>query len=115
MSTEFRIVETDEWLGVRWAGRPDRAAFDWGADYTRPFLFKEARPAVVDEAGSTYTWAEFTAEVLERCTWTYGEFGGTFALGSGDLAVFEGTDTLTDLGAGCPDGHYDCDGWHLGR
>lgn len=96
MSTEFRTVETDELVGFRWGKGPRSfTGFEWGTT-ERVFQLSESKPDVVDESGRVYTWSEFGDEVtnLDTCTWTFGEFGGTFELGSGDLLDFYGTDGL---------------------
>lgn len=92
MSTEFRTQSTDEWACVRFSGGKRGACFDFGADPSRVFDVFEAAESgecFVDEAGSVWTGEDFRAEV-EGKVWTFGEFGGSFDLGSGDLATFEG-------------------------
>lgn len=93
MSTQFTARSTDQWAFTRWAGpgareTPKRSTFDFGADPSRVIKVKEAFDAgeIFDgEDGTTITWDEIAAGV-----WTFGEFGGTFAVGSGDIAEFEG-------------------------
>lgn len=97
MSTTFRTEQTDEWVGVRWGKGPvGCTGFDWGrltdATIQRLHRLYAEQPNIVDESGSVWTWQEFREGVLDldTCTWTFGQFGGTMEVGSGDIATWEG-------------------------
>jgi len=95
MSTEFRTVTTDEWVGVRYCGK-DGVSFDVGCGEGRSETVRTCGVDtgddvfVVDEYGRTYTGVEFVTEVFDVCTVTRGVFGGTFEVGSGDYSTFVG-------------------------
>lgn len=94
MSTQFTSRTTGEWSFTRWCGpgsseSPKRSTFDFGRDPSRVFSVKESfeRGEVFDgDDGSTFTeW-----EQVESGVWTFGDFGGTFEVGSGDVSTWEG-------------------------
>ena len=85
MSTEFRTSDTDEFAMLRWYGGPERGAcFDFGTHARREAVERYLLDGgVLSGEGYTFGLADFLTEVTdERCT--FGEFGGTVALGSGE-------------------------------
>lgn len=97
MSTQFTFQRTNSWdeeagpfAFVRWAGpgtreTPRRSTFDFGADPSRVFTVQGFDGFFRGDDGSFMTWDE-----VERGAWTFGEFGGTFEVGSGDAATWAG-------------------------
>jgi len=117
MSTQFYSAATGEWVGTRYyRGNPDilnfftgeygkGPSFDFGADHVQAFELREravdSREVFVDENGARYTGVRFWyAVVCDAQTWTFGEFGGSFEVGSGDIARFGGIITPNDLERG---------------
>lgn len=110
MSTEFRTVSTDEWAFVRWCGpdtRPDETQnVDFGNVSHAMNVVEAARrgESFVSETGEVWSGDEVAAAFMGegtvpgcrpgaprvRMVATFGDFGGTFAVGSGDLSTFEG-------------------------
>lgn len=92
MSTQFTASSTGEWAFTRWCGPgadEGRSTFDFGVDPSRVFVVKEAMEAgevFEGDDGSRFTeWSQ-----VEDAVWTFGEFGGTFEVGSGDAAAWSG-------------------------
>jgi hypothetical protein len=93
MSATVTHVATDRFIGVFYAGK-----FDFGADYSRVLLVKELceihrndLTAFFGDDGA-YCWmsgAGLWSRIAARA-WTFGEFGGTFELGSGHMADWLG-------------------------
>lgn len=92
MATHFH-TESGAFVGNSFFGGTDRGrCFDWGVDRERAFMVMEAADAgesFVGEDGREFTGSEFV-EWVQGATWTFGEFGGTFQVGSGDMATWEG-------------------------
>jgi hypothetical protein len=94
MSTEFRNVTTDEWVGIRYCkkGPFGPTSFDWGTNednankWIQAIIFTDE--SFVDESGSVCPPDEFLTMVL-GCNWTFGVFGGTMKVGSGDIVTFQ--------------------------
>ena len=88
MSTQFEHETTGEWVCTRWCSGERGPALDFGADPSAVFEVREAL-----ERGETLRGEDgsvLTLEELDRRAWTFGEFGGTFEVGSGDAARFGG-------------------------
>lgn len=94
MSTQFTARSTGEWAFTRWCGpgadeTPKRSTFDFGVDPSRVFAVKEAfeKGEVFEgDDGSRFTeWSDVADGVF-----TFGEFGGTMEVGSGDIATWSG-------------------------
>jgi hypothetical protein len=86
MSTEFRTTDTDEFAMLRWSSRRvGGAAFDFGTRARREAVERHLVDGgtLTGEIGEVFGLAEFLVDVTDdRCT--FGEFGGTVALGSGE-------------------------------
>lgn len=92
MATQFYAAATGEWVGTRWCGPGGRLSFDYGVLRERRAEVEHAAmegAEFFDEANRTYTGDEFLS-IVWRCRTTFGEYGGTFEVGSGDLAKFNG-------------------------
>ena len=106
MSTQFTSALTDEWLVTRYhGGRQGMYNVDFGADSNRVLeLYErlvEFDEPVVDPGSNVQSGREFWYEIVCGADeWTFGRFGGTFAVGSGDIARFEGIGDAGDLGGG---------------
>jgi hypothetical protein len=98
MSTEFRTANTDEWVCTRWckgeAVRSGGQAFDFGSEprfRLMESLVLDADLDLLGEDGTRTTLFELlvtgTSPALlgHRLVPTFGEFGGTVALGDGEL------------------------------
>ncbi len=94
MATQFSSATTGEWVATRWFAGSDRGCrVDYGANAARRNQVAAAAQAgesFVDEYGNTYSGEEFSRDVVEAHAATFGEFGGTFRVGSGDAATYEG-------------------------
>lgn len=96
MATQFFSETTGEWAATRWfsgtATGSRGTCVDFGARTERAFEVCAAADAgenFVDEFGERWSGADFVREV-QRHVWTFGEYGGAFAVGSGDAAAFWG-------------------------
>jgi len=96
VATQFRSAVTGEWVVTRWFAGVERGTqVDFGARQARAFeVFDAARDAgeqvfVVGDDGSVVTGDEFE-DMVNAAGMTFGEFGGSFEVGAGDMATFAG-------------------------
>lgn len=94
MSATVTYTPTDEFMGVFYAA----GKFDFGANVSRPFAVKEVCEAHWDDRDAFFgddgaycsmSGREFWERVEAR-EWTFGEFGGTFEVGSGQMSDWLG-------------------------
>jgi hypothetical protein len=94
MSATVTHVATDRWMGVFYSG----TKFDFGADVSRALMVHEMCEQHWDESGAFFgddgaycfmTGREVWERLAER-TWTFGEFGGMFEVGSGHMTDWLG-------------------------
>lgn len=91
MSTQFTATSTGEWAFTRWCAGERGTCVDFGAG-DRVFAVVEAAQAgetFQGEDASVFTAADVNEFVASGRT-SFGEFGGTFEVGSGDAAAFTG-------------------------
>jgi len=87
-------TETEEWVCTFYAGRDGRSC-DWGVNgRERAMRWMQAADNGAtffgdDGAYCDMTGAEFVAHAMTR-TFTYGVFGGTFQVGTGDAMTYQG-------------------------
>lgn len=97
MSATVTHTATDRFVGVFYAGK-NGGTFDFGADFSRPLVVKELCETHWDDEGAFFgddgmfcamsgrdLWSR-----IESREWTFGEFGGTFEVGSGHMADWLG-------------------------
>lgn len=86
MSTEFRTRETDEWVCTRWwGGNEGGKSCDWGSEQQLSrWVEQSLNTGDVELTGEDGTSSTVLTLWCERRS-TFGEFGGTVELGSGEL------------------------------
>jgi len=104
MSAQWRTA-SGEYAGTAWASK-NGPAMDWGAKGRADQMMAAAMAGESFESdeGATMTGSQFMAFAMGedqytedgkkwssgRKTWTFGEFGGTFEIGTGDMATWMG-------------------------
>ena len=98
MSATITLKSTEEWVGVFWsAGKARGGAFDFGNNRDQIDVVRQLCQAHWDteafEGDDSWCLSLTGHELwdhLARKVWTFGEFGGTFEVGSGQMSTFLG-------------------------
>jgi hypothetical protein len=96
MSATVILTYTDEFIGVFYFLGKNHPSFDFGVNTSRPPIVKDLCEEYWDDENAFFgddgAYCNMSGRELwkriESREWTFGQFGGTFELGSGHLATW---------------------------